>query len=178
MSDTIIPVLRRVFDVLCATAGLALLIFLGPCLLWVASMTHVPEASSLQRIEGVVDECHPGFGGVDLRLQGQDRRFRLQLDSCAELEGAPGRPKAVALHASLAADPLLNRAAVIHVFGFEVGGTVSHAAASDLQVARLDRSILLVTSTIATTALVWLIWMVSTHRRGIVALLVGELSHR
>ncbi len=178
MSVTIIPALRRAFDVLCSIAGLALLIFLGPYLLWVAAVTQVPQASSLQRIEGVVEGCRPEVGGVDLKLQGQERWFRLQLDSCAELEGAPGRPKAVALNIFLAGRPLSNRAGVIHVFGFAVGGKISHAVASDLQVARLDRSILLVTGTIATVALVWLIWIVSMHRRGCIALLVGELSHR
>jgi hypothetical protein len=174
MSAMLFVWLRRGFDLVCAIAGLALLVFLGPWMLLTSASSHVPEAHELIRVNGTTTGCRRVIGGVKLLLEGYENEFQSQLDSCIEAQVE----LAHSAHVALNVIPEDLRTSRLHVpvrsFGFEVEGSVVHTIASDLRTARLDRAVLTATGISGSVVLLWLGWAVGTHRGALTRLLIGE----
>jgi hypothetical protein len=175
VSAIVIVWLRRGFDLVCATAGLALLAFLGPWMLLTAATSHVPEVHELLRLNGVTAACRPVLGGIRLRINGYESEFQAQLDSCREADVDLSRSVHVSLNVVAADLQRTRRHAVISTYGLEIEGRVVHTIGSDVRTARLDRAILTATGIVGTGVLLCLAWAVAANRRGLLRL-IGEFD--
>jgi hypothetical protein len=175
MPAMLLLLLRRVFDLVCAIAGLALLVLLGPGML-PAAARRVPEAHELIRVSGITTGCRHDFGGVSLFLQGYQGEFRLQLESCVQGQVDLSRDANVTLNAISAELRAARKNAPIRAFGFEAEGRLLQTADSDLRSARLDRAVVTTTGLSGSVILLWLGWTVGTHRGALRRLLIGESS--
>jgi hypothetical protein len=162
--------LRRGFDFVCTTAGLALLVVLGPWMLLTAVNCRVPEVHELLRVSGITTGCRPVFGGVKLLLEDYENEFLAQLDSCTQAQVE------LSHHAHVTMNVMpdeLRQHAPIHSFGFEVGDRVVHTIDSDRRTARVDRAIVTATGVGGSVVLLWLGWAVGTNRGALGRLLIG-----
>ena len=166
--------LRRAFDLVCALAGLALLVLLGPCMLLTGASAHVPMAYELIRVDGTTTACRPVFGGVRLHLSGYETEFQSQLDSCIEAHVDLAQPARVALSVTAADLRAARPHVVISSFGLEVEDRVVHTVGADLQSARLDHAVVTATGLTCTLILLWLVSVTVAARRGPRLLLFGE----
>jgi hypothetical protein len=174
MSAIVIVWLRRAFDLVCASAGLVLLAFLGPWMLLTAATSHVPDRHELTRLDGITAACRPVLGGIRLLIKGYESEFQSQLDSCTEADVDLARATHVALNVMPGDLKRMRPHAAISAFGLEVEDRVVHTIGSDLRTARLDQAILTATGIAGTGVLLWLGWAVATNRRGLRRLLLGE----
>lgn len=174
------PVLRRCgrfFDVVTALAGLAVLVVLGPVMLYEAVISRVPLKSELTPIEGVVLACSPGIRGALVRLAAFERELRSQLDSCSKLlPEASGRSVRVSTYVSRSELNAPRGHGAVPSFGFTADGEIVHELDADLTAARLDRVVLTITGIFATAALGWLGWVVASDPPGATRLFTGRVS--
>ncbi len=174
MSAILFLWLRRGFDLVCAIAGLAVLVFLGPWMLLTTATSHVPEVHELMHVNGIATGCRRVFGGVKLLLEGYENEFQAQLDSCIEAQVGLAHAAHVALNVMPEDLRVEHLHAPIRTFGFEVEGRVVHTIGADLRTARLDRAIVTATGISGSVVLLWLGWTVGTNRGALTRLLIGE----
>jgi hypothetical protein len=176
------PVLSRLgrfFDVTTALAGLAVLISLGPVMLYQSVTTRVPLRSELTTIEGVALACSPDFRGALIRIAGYPRELRSQLDSCDKLlPTGPGHTVRVSLHVLLSELHIARGRGAMPSFGLTANGESVHELDADLTAARLDLVVLTITGLIATMALGWLGWVVVGDPVGATRLFTGRVSSK
>lgn len=165
--------LRRGFDLICAIAGLALLVFLGPWMLLSSVGGRVPEAHELVRVDGITAGCRRLLGGVNIVLEGYGPEFRAQLDSCADVQVELTHSTHVSLNVSREDLRTARLHSSIRSFGFEVDGRVVQTIDSDLRTARLDRAVVIATGISGSLVLLWLGWVIGARRGNLVRLLVG-----
>jgi hypothetical protein len=171
LSSAVAERLHRLFDLVSALAGVAVLVILGPGMLVNAATAEVPEEAELIRVNGVLVTCRQAVFGATLRLQGYPREFHSQLDSCDSALAEPGRAEHVSLFVVPSDLEAPQRRAPIPSFGFVAEGVVVHEPGADLVAARLDRVVLLGTGFLGTATLVWLGWV--ARRRGALASLLS-----
>jgi hypothetical protein len=156
--------LGRLFDAVSALAGVAVLVILGPGMLISAVTARVPEVGELTRLDGITVACRAVIRGAALRLEGYQREFHSQLDSCSKALAEPAHVVHVSVYVASADLNSRQRRAPIPSFGFMAQGEVVHELDADLSAARLDRVVLSGTGVLGTAVLIWLGWVVVGRR--------------
>jgi hypothetical protein len=165
------------FDVVSALAGLAVLVVLGPAMLYQTVTTPIPAKGELTIAEGIVLTCHGDFRGALVRIAGYPREFRTLLDSCSKvLPEIPGGAVRISVYAPLSEVNEGRRRGAIHSFGLIADGGVVHERDADLTAARLDRVVLTMSGVIATVALGCLGWVAASDQEGAMRLFTGRDS--
>ncbi len=172
------PMLRRFgrfFDVATALAGLAVLVILGPVVLYQAGTSRVPFKSELSPIEGVALACSPDIRGALVRIAGYPRALRSQLDSCSKL--LPGGTVRISVYVAFSELHAGRERGAIPSFGLTANGEIVHELDAHLTAARLDRVVLTLIGIIATGALSWIGWVVVSDPPGAMRLFTGRVSN-
>jgi hypothetical protein len=170
----LMTLLRRGFDFVCALAGLAVLLLLGPWMLLSGAAWRIPDPQEMVRLDGRVLECRETFSAAVLVLEGHQTPFESQAGSCSDGLAQGGR----AWHTSIFVVPAgLNgreAQAPIASYGLTMDGKVLRELQADLKAARIDRTIRLCLGALGTVALIWLLVAGVRNRGGFVRLLLGE----
>ena len=164
--------IRRGFDLICTIAGLVVLVVLGPWMLVTGASHPIPEVHELTSLDSTVVTCRETVSASVLVLAGRKAPFELQAGTCADVFGPRGKNPRISIFVVPAS--LKRGTSPVPSYGLTVEGKIVRYPQSDLDAARIDRTLMLAVGPVGTLLLTWLVVIVARSPRRLRLLLTGD----